>query len=133
GSLPAVTGRAPAERHLAHRIRTFLRRPEAGCSSGPSQRGHSRLFSTCRIGCLALRDLCERASEAFALSDPRPEPEILGWDHPLGTNPAVSRSAGSPSTAGTRFVARKSTNTLSLGARCRLDGHRIRRGPERSV
>ena len=45
-------------------------------------------------------------------------------------SPALSAS---PSTAGTRFAARKSTNTLSLGARCRLDGHRTRRGPERSV
>jgi hypothetical protein len=55
-------------------------------------------------------------------------------DHPsqelIPLSPAPSVLA---STAGTRFSARKSTNTLSLGARCLLDGHRIRRGPERSV
>ena len=51
----------------------------------------------------------------------------------LAAYPAVSALFASPSTTGTRFAARKSTNTRSLGARCRLDGQMTRRGPERSV
>jgi len=78
-------------------------------------------------------------SAAIARSDPWPSPKLLaGGTHRYAAaglrkmeiepayelirlSPAVSDS---PSTAGTRFAARKSTNALSLGERCRLDGHR---------
>jgi hypothetical protein len=51
----------------------------------------------------------------------------------FGTYPAVSCSVCFAFHSGKRFAARKSTNTLSLGGRWRLDGHRTRRVPEESV
>ena len=84
-------------------------------------------------GLIADRARCFQQVRAVDLFVEGLDPGKLGFQkvQPLDDGrPAVSAS---PSTAGTRFAARKSTNVLSLGERCRLDGHRTRRGPERSV
>jgi hypothetical protein len=57
-----------------------------------------------------------------------------GWRSTLlGTYSAVSCSVCFAFDGRDKVRGEKVYNTLSLGARCRLDGHRTRRGPDRSV
>jgi hypothetical protein len=100
--------------------------------------GSVKLRRSRRHSLASLRGLCRARNQSCckelchegALPAEAYRPHTSRWAGRNGDSILFGIHSASPSTTGTRFAVRKSTNTLSLGEICRLDGHSTRRGPE---